>query len=328
MSSYPPEAEALPGVPEPPAAPPGPSPLRRIFLGQEGMRAGWRLLIFLAIGACLQLLIVQVGLRRIPGVPEIIRQAQSSSIISPRFELIFESSGIAVVYLAALAMSRIEKRRFGAYGIPAEGAFGKLFWQGAAWGLGFETVEILGIWALGGFSFGGLALAGAELAKYAVLWAIVFVMVGFFEEFLFRGYALFTLGSGIGFWPAAFLLSAAFGAVHLGNSGEGWVGALSVFTFGIFGCLALRRTGSLWFMIGFHAAADYAETFLYSTPDSGLLAQGHLLNSAFHGPLWLTGGTIGPEGSALAFVVFAIAFWLFNRVYRPKAAAEPSETSA
>jgi uncharacterized protein len=315
-------------VPEPvsvpTAAPGGPSLMRKILTGPEGIRAGWRLLIFLAIGACLQLLIVQAGLRRIPGVAQIIRDAQRGGVITPRFELIFESAGIAVVYLAALAMSRIEKRRFGAYGIPAEGAFGKLFWQGVAWGLGFETVEILAIWALGGFSFGGLALAGAEMAKYAVLWAISFVLVGFFEEFLFRGYALFTLGSGIGFWPAAFLLSAAFGAVHLGNQGEGWVGALSVFTFGIFGCFALRRTGNLWFMIGFHAAGDYAETFLYSTPDSGLLAQGHLLNSTFHGPRWLTGGTIGPEGSVMDFVAFVIAFWLFSRVYRAKAASEGS----
>ena len=299
-------------------APGGPSLLRKIFTGPEGIRAGWRLAIFLAIGACLQLLIFPGALLRIPRVQEIMREAQNGGLITPRFELIFESASIAVVFLAALAMSRIEKRRFGAYGIPAEGAFGKLFWQGVAWGLGFETVEMLGIWALGGFSFGGLALAGAEMAKYAVLWAIGFVLVGFFEEFLFRGYAQFTLGSGIGFWPAAFLLSATFGAVHLGNPGEGWVGALSVFTFGIFGCFALRRTGNLWFMIGFHAAGDYAETFLYSTPDSGLLAQGHLLNSAFHGPRWLTGGTIGPEGSALDFVVFAIAFWVFSRVYRAK----------
>jgi len=63
------------------------------------------------------------------------------------------------------------------------------------------------------------------------------------------------------------------------------------------GCMMLRRTGNLWFMVGFHAASDYAETFIYSTPDSGMLAQGHMLNSWFHGPRWLTGGTIGPEAA-------------------------------
>jgi hypothetical protein len=31
------------------------------------------------------------------------------------------------------------------------------------------------------------------------------------------------------------------------------------------------------------------------------------LNSSFHGPTWLTGGTVGPEGSAFVFVVLILA---------------------
>ena len=42
---------------------------------------------------------------------------------------------------------------------------------------------------------------------------------------------------------------------------------------------------------------------------------GHLLNSSFHGPAWLTGGSVGPEGSALAFVVIAALWVVFDRVY-------------
>jgi hypothetical protein len=50
---------------------------------------------------------------------------------------------------------------------------------------------------------------------------------------------------------------------------------------------------------------------------------GHLLASSFHGPAWLTGGTIGPEGSALDFVVMALLFAVFDRVYRSQK-ADPS----
>jgi uncharacterized protein len=294
---------------------------RKVFIGPDGLRSGWRLAIYLALVFSLQYLIIQRGLRLIPGVAEIAKKAQNGDVMTPQFALIFESAGILMVFLATGIMSRIEKRRFGVYGLPLQGAFGKLFWQGALWGLVLESFEMLAIFALGGYSFGGFALAGEALAKYAVLWAIGFVLVGIFEEFLFRGYAQFTLGSGIGFWPTAFLLSAAFGAVHLSNPGEGWVGALAVFAFGMLGCMMLRRTGNLWFMVGFHAASDYAETFIYSTPDSGLLAQGHLLNPSFHGPRWLTGGTIGPEGSALAFMVMGIAFLALTRAYPAKKAA-------
>ncbi len=290
---------------------------RKIFIGPNGVRAGWRFMMYVLLFAGLVYLFQRV-LRFVPSFVEIMRTTQREGILTPQFEFIFESTIIAAALLAAGVMARFERRPSGVYGMPFEKAFGKLFWQGVLWGLIFETAAMLVISALGGFSFGNLALAGGALVKYAILWAIGFVMVGIAEEFTFRGYTQFTLTTGIGFWPSAVLLSAVFGAIHLGNSGEGWAGALSVTVFGLFACFTLKRTGNLWFAIGFHAASDYAETFLFSTPDSGLLAQGHLLNSSFHGPRWLTGGTIGPEGSAIDFVVFALVFIAFAKLYPKK----------
>jgi len=304
-------------LPTPRPAAPQASVWRKIFIGPNGVRAGWRFVMYLLLFAGL-IYLFQAVMKLIPPFVEIVRTGQREGILTPQFEFIFESTVIAAAFVAAGIMARFEKRPFGAYGIPLEKAFGKLFWQGVLWGLAFETAGMLIISALGGFSFGNLALSGAALVKYAILWAIGFVMVGTAEEFTFRGYAQFTLTTGIGFWPSAILLSAAFGAIHIGNPGEGWVGALSVALFGLFACLTLRRTGNLWFAIGFHAATDYAETFIFSTPDSGLLARGHLLNSSFHGPRWLTGGTIGPEGSAIDFVVLAVAFIAFAKLYPAK----------
>jgi hypothetical protein len=40
-----------------------------------------------------------------------------------------------------------------------------------------------------------------------------------------------------------------------------------------------------------------------------------MLNSTFHGPAWLTGGSVGPEGSVMTFGVVAIAAILFVIVY-------------
>jgi membrane protease YdiL (CAAX protease family) len=296
------------------------STARKVFFGSSGLRAGWRLLTFVAIFAALEFAVRAVVIRN-PILHQIMRQGQSGTL-TPHFEFIFETSVLVVLFLATAIMARVERRSFADYGLPFKGAFGKFFWQGAIWGLGIETLIILAISAFHGFSFGPLALSGSELLKYAVLWAGAFVLVGIFEEFLFRGYAQSTLASGIGFWPAAILLSGAFGALHLPNPGEGWVGALSVMLFGLFACFTLRRTGSLWFAIGMHAAGDYAETFLYSVPDSGMLAKGHLLNSTLHGPRWLSGGTVGPEGSSMDFLVFLLAFALFAWLYPAGKASE------
>jgi hypothetical protein len=64
-----------------------------------------------------------------------------------------------------------------------------------------------------------------------------------------------------------------------------------------------------------HAAWDWSETFLYSVPDSGLVLPGHLMNPTFHGSRWLTGGSVGPEGSVLLLVVIAVLWVVFDRMY-------------
>jgi hypothetical protein len=114
------------------------------------------------------------------------------------------------------------------------------------------------------------------------------------------------------FWPAALFLSGIFGVAHLGNHGENVLGILQVVATGLLFCLMIRRTGNLWFAIGFHAAWDWAETFFYGTPDSGLLGVGRFLNSSVQGPNWLTGGSAGPEGSVFAFLIILVCAALIH----------------
>jgi membrane protease YdiL (CAAX protease family) len=299
-----------PSPPRPPLAPPvGPvTGARPIFWNEHELRAGWRLLVFVLLFVLLAL--GGTFLTILLHLPQLPREGLTAAT------LLVQEGVEAVAALAAGAiMALLERRPFGKYGLPGAGAFGARFWQGVAWGILMITAVIFLIRVFGGFSFGGLALRGPELWGYAALWAVAFLSVGFFEEFFFRGYVQFTLATGVGFWPAATLLSAAFGALHIRNRGEDAVGALGVFVIGMFFCLTLRRTGSLWFAVGLHAAFDWGETFLYSVPDSGVVAPGHLLNSSLHGPVWLTGGTVGPEASVMAFVVVALAALLFARLF-------------
>jgi membrane protease YdiL (CAAX protease family) len=192
------------------------------------------------------------------------------------------------------------------------------------WGFVGITLLLAALHGLHVFNFGHIVLHGARLAKFAAFWAGTFLLVGFYEEFLFRGYSLFTLARGVGFWPAALALSATFGLIHLGNGGEDWRGVLAAAAIGFFFCLTLRRTGSLWFAVGFHAAWDWGESFFYSVPDSGSVSPGHLLSSSFHGATWLTGGSVGPEGSVMCFLVMAVAWVAFARMYPSASLARAS----
>lgn len=285
-----------------------------IFVGSIGIRAGWRWLIFVAIllvcAGVLGVVCVAVGLLHItPGGKASAADFTAGNALTQ--EVIF----VIAMTIAAFIMSRIEKRHMGAYGLPARQAFRRRFWQGVIWGFVAITIVLLLIAAMHGFSFGSLALSGSALVKYALVWGAAFLLTGFGEEFVFRGYSQFTLTTGMRFWPAAILLSILFGALHLGNSGEAWPGALSAALIGFFFCFTLRRTGTIWFAVGLHSAWDYGETFVYGVPDSGFAAPGHLLNSSFHGPRWLTGGSVGPEASVACFVVLALLFLVFHLGY-------------
>jgi uncharacterized protein len=301
--------------PRPPSA--EPDFASKIFLKPAGLRAGWRLLIFVVIFLAFlsgsNFALVQ-ALRPVPG------------IFSPSFQFSAELMSFVSAAIAAWIMSKMESRPMAAYGLPLPQAFRKLFWPGCLFGF-LEIAALLGvIAAFRGYSFGTLAEHGGVIARWALFWAVFFLIVGFFEEFLFRGYALCTLAEGIGFWPAAIVLALGFGLVHRGNSGENWVGEGGVLLVGLFWSFTLRRTGSLWFAVGMHAAFDFGETFLFSVPDSGMIFPGHLSNAALHGPAWLTGGTPGPEGSIVDFLILLLFFFIFDRMYPARTVRPGSET--
>jgi membrane protease YdiL (CAAX protease family) len=278
-------------------APPPEGIISKIFLNEKGLRGGWRLLIYAVFVTLLGFVggtVLQYFIHPTRGV------------FSFGYSFTYEVFSFIVIFGAALIMSQIERRSPDVYGLPMKGAFGKLFWQGCVIGL-IEVSALIGlVAAFGGYSFGGLALHGKELLRWGMLWAVFFVFVGLFEEFLFRGYTQYTLADSIGFWPAAIVLSCSFGAVHLWNPGEGPVGTAGVVAIGLIFAFALRRTGNLWLVVGWHASFDFGETFLYSVPNSGIVFEGHLSNASLHGAKWLTGGTVGPEGSAFSFLTMGI----------------------
>jgi len=79
--------------------------------------------------------------------------------------------------------------------------------------------------------------------------------------------------------------------------------------------------------IGFHTAWNWGQSFFYGVPDSGASVPGHLFDPTFSGPAWLTGGSVGPEGSwlcplLLAVVSVVLAAWLRETRYPVPARGE------
>ena len=293
-----------------------------IFFGEDGLRAGWCLLLFsvIAVGLGVVLSTVVALLVRQQVLP---RLDTSGAVITPGEMMFGEGLPLACIAVAAWVMSRVERRSLAHYGMARMRAIPDFF-LGLGWGLLALSALIGVLWTSHAIAFGGLLLSGGAIAVDAAEWAVAFLLVGLFEEFLFRGYLQFTLARAvtrimrrvspqnthmhaISFWTAALLLSGIlFAATHVSNHGETLLGIVAVAVAGFVFVFSLWRTGSLWWAIGFHSAWDWAQSFLYGTPDSGTVSQGRLLASHAVGARWLSGGTDGPEGSVLVIPVLLV----------------------
>jgi uncharacterized protein len=225
---------------------------------------------------------------------------------------LFEKTILFVLILVVvLVIGAFEHRTIAEYGLPLQRIFGRDFWAGVLLGFGILTADIALMVLTGAYSFGKIALPITQVAKYGVLWLAADFMVALSEEFAFRGYLQFTLTRGMGFWPAAVVTSILFGLAHLDTAAP-WQAIANIALLALLVCLALRRTGNLWFGIGSHMAFDWGLSFFYSCNPE---AHGHLSNATIHGTPLFTGGSAGPEGNIFNVFLVAAGILLLSGVY-------------
>ena len=295
------------------AANAGGSRLRRVFVGPNGLRAGWALLIFLVMENALE---AGIGFAATK-----IWKIDGHQAWTPQFLIIGESIEFVIALAATRLMGRIEGRSLATYGFPLRNAFRGRFWEGVLWGVGSAGLVYVGLAATGAYHVQGLAPGGGHPLLYLAGWALAFLGVGLYEELFFRGYPLFTLSRGIQFWPATLLISLGFGALHyFQKPNESFLDFLNVTLIGVIFCFMVRRTGDLWLAIGWHFAFNFVSMGIMGSPNSGNLGgqplQGHLLASTFQGPEWLTGGPTGAQASVFTLVMIVAFFAAFHLAHR------------
>jgi uncharacterized protein len=320
--------------------------LRWVFVGPQGVRAGWSVLLFLA----LMIAFVAVGRSAVIALHLLHNKTFASRAIF--FELFVF---LLPLIGAAAVVGLVAHRRILDYNLRGPRRAGHFCFGAAA---GFVALSALvAVLAAGGWlHFGPVALYGAAILRFGALWGCAFLLVACFEEGLFRCYLQFTLTRGLnfwwaasivgaaclaaelaakgsaaggvyliallglppclllhlkrapgaGFWQAAWVTSTLFGIFHVSNPGENWIGIFQAAGIGFTFCVSIWATGSAWWAIGCHAAWDWAQTFFYGTADSGVVAQGHLLTTTPAGSAFWSGGADGPEGSPLALGVIPL----------------------
>ena len=142
-----------------------------------------------------------------------------------------------------------------------------------------------------------------------ILWGIgVGVGPGFVEEIFFRGAFLRLLDARFGSWVGLALTSLVFGAMHLMNPGATFWGAFAIaLEAGILLGAAYLLTRRLWLAIGIHIGWNATLGALFGGDVSGSGSGRGFFESTLTGKTWLTGGTMGVEGSVVTVVVCTLA---------------------
>ena len=204
-----------------------------IFMGDQGLRAGWSLAIFICV-----IYLLTRGLSLALGWFH-LKMPPRSNPMTPMGSLLSEFIMLALLVLAVWVVSLIERRKLMDYNLRGPRPVAHF---GAGLITGFLALSVLigGLAAGGWLHFGPIALSGSQIFVYAAEWAAVFLVVACFEEGLARCYLLFTLARGLNFWWALGLVVGICGLVSLNSRANGLTGAYAIAALGLVPCLLLH----------------------------------------------------------------------------------------
>lgn len=211
-------------------------------------------------------------------------------LVWSRFPYVQWSGLIAVSVATAVTVAIVERGRWqlGLFVRPLLAARELLF--GSAFGVVLIGICALlvsistNVWHERGAGFPWVELLG------------VYLPAAVHEELLFRGYAFQKIHR----WNATvalFLFALVFAALHAGNVAVSWLGLVNIFLGGILLGLAYERYARLWFPIGLHLAWNVMTGPILGHEVSGYDSPLTVFVERGDGPVWLTGGEFGIEGS-------------------------------
>lgn len=281
------------------------SVLEQIFISpdQPRLRAGWRLLIqtilFFLFGTIVVVIAASLGIE------------VSSIVFGNILSLIATTASIYI------ARRWLDKMSFESLGLKLN----QQAFKDVLVGIGITVVQMglifVAMLGLGWLTFEGFAWEFDPISTVitgVLTFFIGFIIVGWNEELLSRGYHLQTIASGINLFWGVVISSAVFALLHLANPSASWVSTTGIFFAGIFLAYGYIRTKQLWLPIGLHIGWNFCEGVVFGFPVSGTETY-KLTRIEVTGPEIWTGGAFGPEAGLIvlpALFVGVLLIYLYT----------------
>jgi membrane protease YdiL (CAAX protease family) len=299
---------------------------------ERRLRAGWRMLAHLLLlgltgGAAVAGLGLALSLARrlAPGLE--VSQVRSLGSTTPFAALAFALLGALTTTLTVWVARRLfDRRSFVSLGLTldrrtvSELSLGFVL-AGAMQGLVFAW-----LWSAGWLRVMGLGCQTEPLATTlasALLLALIFALVAWYEELLARGYWLQNMADGLNRPLAVLISSSVFALGHVGNPNATWVATAGIIGPGLLLAWAYVRAGRLWLPMGLHLGWNFFEGYVFGLPVSGM-STATLVRTKVAGPALWTGGDFGPEAGLVAWpalIAGAVAIGLVTR----RSASRPAD---
>jgi len=279
--------------------------IRSILYSEEPrLRAGWRLLL-----QTILLLVFIFGASLPLGLLILINPALADHLF-----IAYLISFAAVTASVFLARILVDRRDLISLGLKIDRRAGVDLLAGILITLPMMGLIYLILWAAGWLTLEGFAWEDVGVLKaigQTLLGFFTFILVGWSEELLSRGYHLQNLESGLNTRWAVLLSSGVFALLHIDNPNAGSVGfvIIGLALAGLFLAFGYLRTRQLWLPIGLHIGWNFFEGVIFGFPVSGL-EPFHLTRISLQGPMYWTGGAFGPEAGLVLIPGLLLGFLL------------------
>jgi len=199
-------------------------------------------------------------------------------------------------------------------GFPLRDGFTIEIGMGLATGWGIALVCVIPLVVFGGIA---ISLAG-DLDSWGWLAADVafFALAALVEEVAFRGYAFQRFMRALGPFGASIGFAAYYGLVQSLLSPTSRTRFAVCLALGLLLSTAYVRTRALWLSWGLNFGWKASRALLFGLAVNGDTTHSHVIQGDPMGPLRLSGGGFGLDGSWLAFVVLLFAIPFVYRITR------------
>lgn len=285
---------------------------------EEGrLRTGWRILFFLFLLFGTAFLFVTLIRFAFGGKPDIAPLVEEFMLIG--------SAAISATFAVVIARRFLDRKTFKSLGLKisrrslADIFFGFLLSALMA-GSFYVIMVLMGLIDVSGINWHSGVPQVSDLSSETgyftrmslgvlTLQLILYVVVSWWEELVFRGYLFQNMVEGLGLVVAVVISCLLYGAVHALNPNASLLSSSIIVIFGLMRLYGYLATGELWLSFGMHAGWNFFQGPVFGFAASGTMSP-RLIGQSPLEPEHLSGGAFGPEGSLLMLPILAAAIFL------------------